>query len=112
MTAAAIYARISQDATGEHLGVDRQERLCRALAAERGLTISDVLVDNDVSAYRRKKRPAFERLVEMLNRGEVSTVITYHADRLYRRTTDLERLVDIVESHGAQVHTVAAATSI
>lgn len=108
MTAAAIYARISQDATGEHLGVDRQERLCRVLAAERGLTISDVLVDNDISAYRRKKRPAFERLVEMLNRGEVSTVITYHADRLYRRTTDLERLVDIVESHGAQVHTVAA----
>lgn len=29
MTAAVIYARISKDGAGEHLGVDRQERLRR-----------------------------------------------------------------------------------
>lgn len=104
----AIYARISQDNDGEQLGVDRQERLCRDLAAERGLEVSNVLVDNDVSAYRRKKRPGFERLVSMLQSGEISTVVAYHADRLYRRMTDLERLVHIVESNGAQVYTVAA----
>ena len=56
LAAAAIYARISQDATGEHLGVDRQERPCRALAAGRWLTISDVLVDNDVERIRPRKR--------------------------------------------------------
>ena len=108
MTTAAIYTRISQDSAGEGLGVDRQERLCRSLAAERGLTISDVLVDNDVSAYRRRKRPGFERLVRMLETGQVSAVVAYHADRLYRRTTDLERLVDLVEANGAHVYTVAA----
>lgn len=108
MPTAAIYARISHDSAGEQLGVDRQERLCRQLAVDRDLTVTDVLVDNDVSAYRRTKRPAFERLVELLSSGAVDSVVAYHADRLYRRTADLERLVDIVESHAAQVYTVAA----
>jgi len=38
----------------------------------------------------------------------ITTVIVYHVGRLYRRATDLERLVEIVEVSGAQVHTVAA----
>lgn len=108
--AAAIYVRISKDEAGEHLGVDRQERACRDLAAARGLTVARVLVDNDVSAYAKRTRPAFEQLVEELAGGTVGTVLAYHADRLYRRTRDLERLVDIVECNGAQVHTVAAGT--
>lgn len=108
MSPAVIYARISKDGAGEHLGVDRQERLCRDLAARDGLDVLTVLVDNDMSAYNGKPRPAFERLVEMVRSGQAGAVITYHADRLYRRTTDLERLVDVVESSKAQVHTVAA----
>ena len=108
MTAAVVYARISKDEAGEHHGVDRQERLCREFAAREGLTVLDVLADNDVSAYRTKRRPAFERLFEMVRAGQVDAVVTYHADRLYRRTTDLERLVDLVESSGTRVHTVAA----
>lgn len=108
MTAAVIYTRISKDEARQHLGVDRQERLCRDLADRDGLTILEVLTDNDVSAYGRKKRPGFERLVDMLRSGEAGAVVTYHADRLYRRTTDLERLVPLVEVTGAQVHTVAA----
>lgn len=108
MSAAAIYCRISKDIAGEHLGVDRQERLCRELAAAQGLTVADVLVDNDLSAYKGRRRPGFEQLVDLLRSGAVSTVVTYHADRLYRRATDLERLVSIVEANGAQVFTVAA----
>lgn len=46
--------------------------------------------------------------MESVRAGEVGAVVTYHADRLYRRTTGLERLVDVVESTRAQVHTVAA----
>ena len=30
---AAVYCRLSQDRTGESLGIDRQEQLCRKLAA-------------------------------------------------------------------------------
>ena len=35
MPLAAIYARISKDGSGAALGVERQERLCRDLAAQR-----------------------------------------------------------------------------
>jgi DNA invertase Pin-like site-specific DNA recombinase len=108
MGTAVIYARISKDEAGDHLGVERQEKRCRTLAAERGLIVTDVFVDNDVSAYSRKPRPQFERLVELLKDGDVSDVITYHVDRLYRRATDLERLVDVIEVSGAHVHTCAA----
>lgn len=108
MPTAVIYARISKDDEGDRLGVDRQERLCRELAKQYGLDVVELLVDNDVSAYARKPRPAFEQLVTMLKAGSVDTVLAYHADRLYRRTTDLERLVAIVEGSAAQVHTVAA----
>jgi site-specific DNA recombinase len=107
---AVIYCRISKDTEDKGLGVQRQERLCRELAERDGIAVLDqALVDNDISAYdRRRKRPAFEQLVDMLRRGAVDGVVTYHIDRLYRRTTDLERLVDIVESTGATVRTVSA----
>lgn len=107
---AAIYCRISKDEEGKQLGVDRQLQVCRDLARQRGLKVADdlVLIDNDVSAMSRKPRPAFEQLVGLLADGVVGTVVTYHADRLYRRTTDLERLVTIVEKHRAEVCTVAA----
>lgn len=108
---AVIYCRISTDLTGEQVGVGRQEELCRAIAERENLTVMEVLVDNDESAYSRKrKRPAFERMLSMLTDGEVGAVIAYHADRLYRRTTDLERLVDVVEVTGAAVFTAAAGT--
>ncbi|HVM55438.1 MAG TPA: recombinase family protein [Acidimicrobiales bacterium] len=109
MTAAVAYCRISKDDRGEALGVDRQERLCRKLAKDRGLDIVEVLVDNDTSAFRSKsRRPAFDRLVGMLGDGSVGAVVAYHADRLYRRTGDLERLVGVIESTKVQVHTVAS----
>ena len=105
---AVIYCRISKDTEEKALGVARQEKLCRTLAEQHGLEVTEVLVDNDLSAYSRKRRPGFEQLVEMLLAGGVDAIVTYHADRLYRRASDLERLVDIVETSRTQVHTVAA----
>lgn len=107
-SAAVIYCRISKDERNDRLGVDRQERLCRKLAADEGIEVHAVLIDNDMSASKGRRRPAFEQMVEILKAGQADTIVTYHVDRLYRRTTDLERLVDLVEATGAQVHTVAA----
>lgn len=62
---AAIYARISSDKSGQSAGVERQEADCRALASRLGLTVSHVLVDNDISAYSGKPRPQYKRLLEL-----------------------------------------------
>ncbi len=68
-SAAAIYARISQDRTGEGLGVQRQIDDCRLEAARRGWTVAEEYVDDDVSAYSGKQRPAYRRLLEDLRSG-------------------------------------------
>jgi DNA invertase Pin-like site-specific DNA recombinase len=66
---AAIYARISSDQDGTALGVTRQLEDCRKLAADRGWTIGDEYVDNDVCAYKHRRRPQYARMVTDLQDG-------------------------------------------
>lgn len=97
------YTRISEAGeTGSGLdgrdGVRRQQEDCYALARERGVTVSKVYEDNDVSAFKRKvKRPAFEALVRDLADGRLGGIIAYDIDRIARQPRDLERLIDIYE---------------
>jgi site-specific DNA recombinase len=83
--AAAIYARISSDQDGRGLGVARQVEDCRKLASERGWVVAEEYVDNDVSAYSGKTRPAYRRMLADLAAGERDAVIVYKLDRLHRR---------------------------
>jgi DNA invertase Pin-like site-specific DNA recombinase len=104
---AAIYARISLDRK-EGAGVGRQVADCRKLAAERGLEVAGEYVDNDLSAFRSKRRPQWDRLLDDVAGGRVDVVLAYHPDRLYRRLVDLERFADVVRQAGADVFTVKA----
>jgi site-specific DNA recombinase len=108
MTRAAIYVRISADREGKALGVQRQEDDCRALAARMGWTVMEVYCDNDVSAYSGKVRPEYRRMLAAVKAGEVSAVIAYAPDRLYRRMTDLTELLDTLKKARCVVRTVAA----
>lgn len=95
---AVIYCRISQDRTGEMLGVERQEPKCRELAARLGLTVDRVYVDNDISATNGKVRPEFEAMIA----AGPEVIIAWHQDRLLRLTSDLEKVIDL----GIDVHFV------
>lgn len=90
VNAAAIYARISQDNTGEALGVTRQLEDCRKLAESRGWPIAGEYVDNDISAYSGKSRPSYERMLADIECGAVDAVIVYHQDRLTRLPMEFE----------------------
>jgi site-specific DNA recombinase len=106
---AATYARISRDREGAGLGVDRQEADCRALAERLGWEVVAVFVDNDISAYdRRKVRPQYRAMLDAVLAGEVQGILAWHTDRLHRRAKELEELVSIVEARHVQVHTVKA----
>jgi DNA invertase Pin-like site-specific DNA recombinase len=85
-----IYLRISQDRTGQQLGIDRQERDCRALAKSLGLEVTKVYRDNDISATSGKVRPAFEAMLK----ARPETIVAWHQDRLLRLTSDLEKVID------------------
>lgn len=95
MVRAAVYARISSD-DGSALGVARQVEDCRRLAVEQGWEVVEEYVDNDVSAYSGKKRPAYERMLTDLADGFLDAVVVYHIDRLTRRPVELEQFVDVV----------------
>lgn len=91
---ALIYSRLSQDRTGEELGVTRQLEDARKLAEQRGWAVVDELVDNDTSAAGKAKRPGFEAVLEQLKSGRAEVVIAWSLDRLTRNRRDTVRLIE------------------
>src|SRR3712207_6163234 len=98
--AAAVYCRISDDQPGTRLGVKRQEEDCLQLAAQKGWPVAEVFVDNDVSAYSGKNRPAYRQMLQAIERGAIDAVIVWHLDRLMRRPKELEEFVELCEKAG------------
>jgi hypothetical protein len=70
--------------------------------------VHDVYVDNDISAHRKRRRPAYERLLEDLKSRVLQGVVAYHPSRLHRRPAELEAFIDIIETTGAVVSMVQA----
>lgn len=106
-TKAAIYLRVSKDATGEHLAVDRQREDCLRIVAERGWTVSESYVDNSFSASKRTTvRPAYDRMVEDFAAGRFAAVVCWDLDRLTRQPRQLEDWIDAAQERG--LHLVTA----
>lgn len=117
---AILLLRISDDRTGEAAGVSRQDEDGRRLAERLGWTIgpdeSHVIVENDTSAFKRRKirlpdgtyalrtvRPGFRRGLDMLVHGDADGLLAYDLDRVARDPRDLEDLIDVVESRRMRI---------
>lgn len=107
---AAIYVRISDDRAKDAAGVGRQESDARALADRLGWEIAEVFIENDTSAFKRRKvtlpsgrtelrvvRPEFRRMLDLAMTGAIDGLIAYDLDRTARDPRDLEDLIDVVE---------------
>lgn len=105
---AFIYCRISQDKSGAGLGVERQEHDCRELAERQGLTVIEVFIDNHVSAYSGKLRPAYLKMISRFS--EVGNVIVYHPDRLHRSPRELEDYITASEEYRISTHSCASSS--
>lgn len=104
MPTAAVYARISLDRQ-DGAGVDRQLADGNQLAQQRGWQIVEY-IDNSMSAFRRKRRPEWQRLLRDLATGSVDVVVGYHVDRFYRRVVELEDLIKTAETRDIEIATV------
>ena len=100
---AAISVRISDDRTGAGLGVARQEEDCRELLKRLGVEVGEVYIDNDVSATRKKPRPAYTRLLADVKDGRWSTVAVWHTDRLTRSPKEIEQWIELAEGLASPV---------
>ncbi len=109
---AAVYCRISLDAGGEALGVQRQQEMCEKLAAEKGWPVGEVYIDNDRSAYSGRPRPAYERMLADLEADRRDAVLCVDLDRLTRRPVELERFMEMADAHGIALANVSGDTDL
>lgn len=95
---AAIALRLSEDpykgTEREGEGVARQGEDCEAHSERNGWPVraDHVLVDNDKTALRR--RPGFEKLLKLIETGEVNVVIAWSSERLLKTKTDEYRFYE------------------
>ncbi|MFI1449065.1 recombinase family protein [Streptomyces virginiae] len=97
-------------------GIGRQEEDGRAHAKRLGWTITKVIVEDDTSAYKRRKitlpdgsvglrtvRPGFRHALDLLASGENDGLLADDLDRVARDPRDLEDLIDVVESRRPRI---------
>src|SRR4051794_16629166 len=95
---AALYCRLSRRPDdGKVMTVAEQERLLKAEAERRQLTVVGSFADNGVSAYKRAHRPGFAELLAALDGGGVGYVLVVALDRASRRVGDVAMLRDALD---------------
>jgi DNA invertase Pin-like site-specific DNA recombinase len=94
MKRVAVYLRQSQDRDGTGYGVDRQREDVERLVNSRGWQMVAEFVDNDVSALSRKPRPKFTEMMGRVDAGEFDVIAARHMDRLLRRLSELEHVLE------------------
>ena len=90
------------------MGVTRQRADCEALIARKGWNVAEVYIENDTSAFSRKPRPQYLRMLDDVKNGRVGVVVAWHPDRLHRSPRELEDFIDLIENTGAKVATCTA----
>lgn len=105
-TTALTYLRISANRTSEHASIEQQRADCTALAARLGYVRTVEFVDEAVSAYQDRARPAYQQLLRQLEGSEAGTVVVWHLDRLYRKPRELEQLLDLLDVRPIRVESV------
>jgi DNA invertase Pin-like site-specific DNA recombinase len=68
-------------------------------------------VDNSIGAFKDlrqggKVRPRYQALLAAVRAGEVTRIVAWHLDRLYRQPRELEDIVDLADADKVQVVTV------
>ena len=108
MTRAAIYARVSQDKSGEGVNVHEQAQRCLARCAERGWSVAAIHEDNGRSAWKAGgKRPAFTDLMAEVVAGDVDVVVVDRLDRLTRDPGDDWAVQQALGAAGATLEVVS-----
>jgi DNA invertase Pin-like site-specific DNA recombinase len=113
---AILLVRISDDKAKDAHGVANQESNGRRYAAGLNWGIGRVIVENDTSAFKRKKirlpdgrhelrtvRPGFRQALDLLISGVHDGLLAIDLDRAARDPRDLEDLIDVVESRTPRI---------
>jgi site-specific DNA recombinase len=103
----ATYVRLSQNRGQDEDKPDRQRSQIASLLKK---TTAVEYLDDDRSAYRGKKRPAWNRLLEDIEHGHVDRIVAAHMDRVLRSSKELVGLIDLADKHPFIIETAASGT--
>jgi DNA invertase Pin-like site-specific DNA recombinase len=93
----ALYCRLSQDddLIGESNSIKNQKKILEQYAIKNNFQNYEFFVDDGYSGYTFE-RPDFVRMLELVENGNVETVITKDLSRLGRNYIEMGRYVDII----------------
>lgn len=96
----AIYARQSLDKK-DSLSIEAQIDRCRKHAG------SEITVFQDKGfSGKNTNRPAFQKLIEAVEAGQVQRILVYRLDRFSRSISDFSQLWNLLERHGVEFYSV------
>jgi len=101
------YVRVSTDRQADQgVSLEAQESKIRAMATVHSAELLDVIVDGGESA-KSLHRPGLQRLLALINTGQVQAVIVAKLDRLTRSVKDLCSLLELFEKRRVALISVA-----
>ena len=97
------YQRISHDKAGDEHGVANQLADERRVAAARGIVITRIECDNDISASTGKRRPGYEALMAAAARGEIDVILVFQTSRFWRSRRERAEGIEILRKAGVSI---------
>lgn len=96
--AVALYARKSTESEDRQVqSLDDQLRVLKDLAEREGIVVDEIFVESK-SAKAPGERPEFNRLIESIQNGEVTGILTWAIDRLARNMVDGGQIVHLLQT--------------
>ena len=100
------YTRVSTDKQADHgVSLEAQIEKIRAMAVVQGAELLEVITDAE--SAKSLDRPGMTRLLAMVDRGEVQTVIITKLDRITRSVVDLGTLLERFKRHDVSLVSMA-----
>jgi site-specific DNA recombinase len=101
------YARVSTDKQADRgVSLDAQTQKIRAMTVVHSAELDDIIVEAGESA-KTLNRPGMQRLLALVDSGEVNAVIVAKLDRLTRSVKDLCELLERFDRRGVALISVA-----
>jgi len=101
---AAIYARqsITRGEVDESLSLEFQTARGKAWIAEKGYQFAGVFTDGDSKGWKRH-RPQFDRMLGLMQTGQVDVVVVYKLSRFFRGLVEQETLITDIANAGGEL---------
>lgn len=108
MESAASYFRVSSVSQKTGSSNDNQDYLMVEYCIAEGLNLPDEfrICDNGISAFRKKNRPGFNRIVEIIKNKEVKHIVVYSLSRFARNTRVTLEAVELMIKNGITFHSI------